>query len=540
MRTSGEPSTDEDSHLQPASTDSNVSPGSISTASDTDVCDNMIARLCSGRRQLNSDRAGRLRFFGPTSSLHLTESIVSSVLIRESRGSKHNLRWQDDFSAEVQDYLFNLYWTYQHPVMPCIHKDAFLQDMANGDTRYCSKLLVYCILTRAASICDQPWLRTLALSDDADDDPPYLVGRCSALLDVELNNPSLTTTQALQLLSEMYCAISHDTKGWMYAGGAGRLAYELGLHSDTACFDANLTDLDKEVRQIVFWSTFNLDRAWSLYHGRPHSIKLEDVSVQKLDSTSQTTSWDGRLSAAWSGLLEIVGEICDMLNGPQATNGRTGDLSERLTTWSANLGLELSYYATQSPAVILLHMQHASAQILLHRPQAQFGRASIDVNPERDASRRICVENACTIADYLKDYSGCYGSVSTMSWVALHIIATAATTLIAAAVEGREMSDPVQLLTCLKMCLGSLGELEKSHVVTRRVKKVIQHAMRLLHLDEQLASDWSMTSMPWIGTSQQLTPFIEDPSLKPTVNLLNCLPTGGQFDMLHSFNAYFT
>ena len=500
----------------------------------------MIARLCGGRRQLNSDRAGRLRFFGPTSSLHLTESIVSSVLIRESRGSKHNLRWQDDFSAEVQDYLFNLYWTYQHPVMPCIHKDALLQDMASGDTRYCSKLLVYCILTRAASICDQPWLRALALSDDADDDPPYLVKRCSALLDIELNNPSLTTAQALQLLSEMYCAISHDTKGWMYAGGAGRLAYELGLHSDTACFDTNLSDLDKEVRQIVFWSSFNLDRAWSLYHGRPHSMKLEDVSVPKLDSTSQSLSLDGRLSAVWSGLLEVVGEICDILNGPQVAISRTSDLQGQLTSWHNNLALEMAYYPTQSPAVILLHMQYAAAQILLHRPQAQFGRTFQEANIERDLSRQICIDNACAIADYLKDYSSCYGSVSTMSWVALHIIATAATTLIAAAVECSDGNDPTHLLACLKTCLGSLGELEKSHVVTRRVKKVIQHAMRLLHLDEQPASDWTMTNMSWLAPNQQLPLLPEDPNANSTVSLLNYLPTGGQFDMLHSFNAYFT
>jgi len=126
-----------------------------------------------------------------------------------------------------------------------------------------------------------------------------------------------------------------------------------------------------------------------------------------------------------------------------------------------------------------------------------------------------------------------------MSWVALHMIATAATTLIAAAVEGRDGSDPTHLLACLKTCLGSPGELEKSHVVTKRVKKVIQHAMRLLHLDEQLASDWS--SMPWANAGQSLTtPLIEEPASNSALTLLNYFPTAGQFDMLHSFNSYFT
>jgi hypothetical protein len=48
--------------------------------------DSMIARLCGGQRQLYSDRIGRLRFLGPTSSLHLMENVTSLVLVRESGG----------------------------------------------------------------------------------------------------------------------------------------------------------------------------------------------------------------------------------------------------------------------------------------------------------------------------------------------------------------------------------------------------------------------------------------------------------------------
>lgn len=145
---------------------------------------------------------------------------------------------------------------------PCrsVHKGAFLRDMANGDTKYCSTLLMYCLLTRAAAISNQPGLRALALADDPDDEPPYLVRKCVQLLQPELDRPGITTAQSLQLLSEMHCAISHDTKGWMYAGGAGRLAYELGLHSNSESLGNSLTEVDHEVRKIVFWSAFNLDR----------------------------------------------------------------------------------------------------------------------------------------------------------------------------------------------------------------------------------------------------------------------------------------
>jgi hypothetical protein len=93
-----------------------VSPG---TESNSSKSDNMIVRLCGGQRQLNSDRVGRLRFFGPTSSLHLMESVTSSILIgRDTSSGSTKPVWQDDFPLEMQNYLLDLYWTYLHQVLP--------------------------------------------------------------------------------------------------------------------------------------------------------------------------------------------------------------------------------------------------------------------------------------------------------------------------------------------------------------------------------------------------------------------------------------
>lgn len=84
----------------------------------------MISRLCGGQRQLNSDRAGRLRFFGPTSSLHLSENVTSSVLIREPHSSRGHYQWQDTLPLETQNHLLELYWKYQHMTLPIIHKEG--------------------------------------------------------------------------------------------------------------------------------------------------------------------------------------------------------------------------------------------------------------------------------------------------------------------------------------------------------------------------------------------------------------------------------
>ena len=102
-----------------------LSPDASSTLSDmSNASDNMIVRLCGGQRQLNSDRVGRLRFFGPTSSLHLSESVTSSVLTRESNGARGSHQWQDYIPLELQGYLLDLYWKYQYQMVPIIHKEG--------------------------------------------------------------------------------------------------------------------------------------------------------------------------------------------------------------------------------------------------------------------------------------------------------------------------------------------------------------------------------------------------------------------------------
>ncbi|CAK7228658.1 hypothetical protein SEUCBS140593_006988 [Sporothrix eucalyptigena] len=516
--------------------DSATEQASSSSSSALRRSDNMIVRLCGGQRQLNSDRVGRLRFFGPTSSLHLMESVTSSLLVRGggrngssggdgslsgqqgtdggigSGGSNSGIAmptWQTDFPPQVQEHLLDLYWTYQHQVLPCIHKEAFLRDMRNGDTKYCSSLLVMCILTRAAAISNEPGLRALALADDAEDDPPYLVRKCVVMLEHELDAPGITTAQSLQLLSEMHCAISHDTKGWMYAGGAGRLAYELGLHRDPDDFGTTaateMTQLDKEVRQVVFWSCFNLDRAWALYLGRPQSIRLEDVDAKRPGeggSADVVPTGEVRMAAAWCSLLEIVGKICEILNGVHTPRLRMENLVQSLEQWRATLHPSLQYETCQTPAMIIMRMQYAAAMILLHRPLAQFGK-DLPALPSAAASsaeqsRQICIDHAGHIARCLQEYSDCHGSVMTMSWVSLHIVATAATTLIANIAErrpGADMAVVAPQLDSLRRCLGTLSELEKSHVVTRRVRKVIQSAIRLLNIDAVIQTGGGSSSV---------------------------------------------
>ena len=188
--------------------------------------DSLIAQLCGGTQwQLNRDEGGQIHFYGPTSSLHLTESRTSSLLQWGGNNPASDHRVQD-VAEDLQQYLLDLYWTYQHEVLAVFHKEAFLNDMATGQTRYFSKLLLYCIFACAARISERPDIRALAIpsDEDLDDEQPYFVKKATELLEQELKRPQITTIQSLQLLSVIDCARSNDTKGWLFTGRSGTYA----------------------------------------------------------------------------------------------------------------------------------------------------------------------------------------------------------------------------------------------------------------------------------------------------------------------------
>lgn len=176
--------------------------------------------------------------------------------------------------------------------------------------------------------------------------------------------------------------------------------------------------------------------------------------------------------------------------------------------------------------------------ILLHRPLAQFGKDGEMQSSGSEMSRQTCIDHACSISQYLQEYHGEHGTVSTMSWIALHIIATASTTLIANVAERKNAADLERQLNCLRKCLDALSELEKSHVVTRRVRKVIQHAIRLLNLDATINPAGSARQFTTLAMPKPFS-LVAGVDLEP-MTFLDLLPAGTQFDGLNSFESYFS
>lgn len=197
--------------------------------------------------------------------------------------------------------------------------------------------------------------------------------------------------------------------------------------------------------------------------------------------------------------------------------------------------------------------------ILLHRPLAGFGLVHVGPSTNQCISRDICIQHACLIARYIQDYRSAHGSTLSMSWIALHIIATASTTLVASVSDRPNAEKEGAQLSCLSVCLVALSELEKSHIPTRRVRRVIQQALRILDLDTKvqsaasldtennsdessaydltLGSDASFTEhAQLLGSGSAMGPQNMIPSADTMFIFDEFLPPGSQTDMLREFD----
>ena len=99
------------------------------------------------------------------------------------------------------------------------------------------------------------------------------------MIEIELDHPSIATTQALAVLSSHEVGAKRDSRGWLYSGEfvlpgkcsiistdrlgmAMRLAFALGLHVDVASHveDGSMSQDEANLRRDVFWGAYIIDQ----------------------------------------------------------------------------------------------------------------------------------------------------------------------------------------------------------------------------------------------------------------------------------------
>jgi hypothetical protein len=481
-----------------------------------DITNSLAARV--GSLQIAED--GQLRYYGPTSNLHLYHSGLQSLsrstirhVATEGSQALRRAGLGQRVDPEVEMRLCQLYFTWEDPAIHVVDEEIFYlekQKFLKGvaDTPYYSETLNNAICAIGANLASG---EQLGVPEPA---PEFFSSRAKALLDVEMDSPSVATVQALVIMSASEAAFTRDARGYLYSGMAVRLSADLGLHLDlTEHYRSGiLTQRDLDVRRTTFWGVFIHDNMWSLYVGRPWGISIRDISVsrplkeldpvrQKMWSPKPPTAGDGSVTAAGGGMLDPLEActdanitLCEFMRRINRTlyagrNVGADEMAEFLSRtrkelwdWMDNLPEQLRIDAAvpdkvHIPHVLQLHMQFYTVVIFLFRPY--FSRDILRWTQSMSQEGRSAVAtvgaDCISAAHRLVELLRCYRKQHSLRYTNIqivHLIFTGALVHIYNACTCSP-GESQTALDDLQFCCQSLGEIGQTYGNATRALEVV-------------------------------------------------------------------
>ncbi|CAL5867167.1 uncharacterized protein PFLUO_LOCUS1379 [Penicillium psychrofluorescens] len=229
---------------------------------------------------LNYDQDGEVRYFGPTSGRLLflsdpekedvEQTDASGGACSESIGCRHFLNIEpgiDSIPNELQSHLLDLYFEWEQPWYPVINEKLFRESLAYGG-RYCSSLLLNCVLALGSRYSDRLEVRTDP--NDSNTAGKAFIEKAERLIPHDLKWPSITTIQSLTIMNMVYVAMGSDAAGWLHQGMAIRLALDMGFNMDPAVLagTVSLPPIEIELRRQIYWALYCHDKLAASYTGR--------------------------------------------------------------------------------------------------------------------------------------------------------------------------------------------------------------------------------------------------------------------------------
>ncbi|KAF2494598.1 hypothetical protein BU16DRAFT_424622, partial [Lophium mytilinum] len=167
--------------------------------------------------------------------------------------------------------LLELYFTYHHPAVPILDEETFREGHEKGvKSQFYSLFLLYAILLRSIRLSKKIGIRSLAA---------VYLHRAKAELLSELEQPTISTIQALCIFGHYLGSTGNDRACWLYPGIAFRLVHDFGLHQDPTDLvrEGQLTEKENKVRHVTLWGCYTIDKLYSSFHGRPTALRFPDI-----------------------------------------------------------------------------------------------------------------------------------------------------------------------------------------------------------------------------------------------------------------------
>ncbi|KAF9886161.1 hypothetical protein FE257_011986 [Aspergillus nanangensis] len=465
---------------------------------------------------------GQLRFFGPTSNLHIThvgpypliETVTQSIHGREHE-ILHHAAVDNFVDVDLEEHLLRLYFCWENPNIPVVDERTYYFERSNyrKTGRPCHRYSE--VLTNAMCAVGAA-LTSRACPELPENLVNLFASRAKVLLDIEMDSPTLCTVQSLVILSGVEALLTRDARGWLYSGMAMRLSTDLGLHlSPKFVTDGGVQDPEEiRLRKLVFWGAFIHDRMWSFYVGRPESLDQQHISIGKPGTSDLTCgdhpNWrlyiDNGQPSVHKELPAVYGEIAKetvnlclkmaairkvLYQSCQESDSNMSQLHEwsrrlraDVLAWSSQLPPFLSFNPDNPPASFVphlaqLHMQYHAILVIIDRPFAfSPSQPSGLTEKEIETSRRSCTQSAAAIAKLIRALRRQY-SLRRMNIHTVHLIFTAALVHVHNAYISPESS----------ICATARQDLQTSCEALSEVGRSYKNALRALEVITCIKSD---------------------------------------------------
>lgn len=352
--------------------------------------------------------------------ISIEDGYVSSNGQQSEEGTATWFRVPQD--AEFIEHLLNLYFCWVHPFYHFFSRDHFLRDMGRGRTEFCSAMLVNALLAVACTYSDRPLARSEpSRSETAGEN---FFAEAKRLCD-SIEKPSLTTIQALALMSIRESSQGRDSNGYRYAGRCVRMALELGLH--LSVLGSGLRPAEVEVRKITFWGVFNLETNITIGVGRLSQLPRTAADIERptINDRADTQAWrpyeDMNLSLSPSAeqplrpnlftdqlckLSELASDMVNTFYAPHErfTSRRLAATYAQYQEWYRDLPDCFRLENTSLPHVLILHMYYHACVLHLFRPYIKLDLRGANLFP-----RDTCTYCANEISSLMNALRAMYG-----------------------------------------------------------------------------------------------------------------------------------
>ncbi|KAI7498850.1 hypothetical protein KC357_g256 [Hortaea werneckii] len=412
-----------------------------------DIVNQIAARF--GSLQLAPD--GKLRYLGTPANFHLFgngRSVAGTTNARSQRleGKRllHNLELDQVVDPSLENHLIKIYFAWHNASHAVIDESTFWlarqqQTEIAEVAGIFSEVLVNAMCAIGASYESRyhPDLATFprTLAD-------FFAERTKTLLELELDSPSVSTIQALLLLSSHEAGNQRIARSWLYGGMAMRLCFDIGLHIDSTPYVDHgvMSATESQARQTAFWASYVMNYRMSFSLGRPFTLDGSEITVKKPtpDTFSYTELWHpyprtiapNPQSSGGLALLDIISaqriNLCQTVEPiARALYGNTRitlktlqEHSEKsvhaMLTWKKNLPPSLHVRADYAedvvPQVLVLHLEYHYLQILVHRPWTSRRHQPVPAQgPGYRHARKMCIDSACEMAKILRVFERQFG-----------------------------------------------------------------------------------------------------------------------------------